>query len=389
MNNNKKTIKLGVLSNEFFDVKLGRMGGFGWAVRQLVEFFTSKPDSNIEVVLLAGNKLVSKETMPDAVHGVKIVYRYGNTARHIRALKKEKIDLILTIDYRSSYRKVLNRLPFTPVLIWVRDPRTAEDVKKVQSIRIPNEPGVVPKGLEFVDCTSVRRLIKFSRLYGRKITFAATTPFLLHKIPGTYGLDFENPHILPNIINLTSDKIEKSKKPKVVFLGRLDPYKRPWLFAELAGHFPDVDFIFLGQDHFEGAGTWKIENIPPNVQFMGHVNETEKQEFLKAAWVLINTSVHEGLAVSFLEALKMETPLLSSVNPENTVSRFGLHVGNFGGDGREAIPYFVKGLTQLLENENMRNELGKAGRKWVEEVHNEQTFFEAFRGISKTLGVKM
>ncbi len=390
MSNKRNTgIKLGILSNEFFDTNFGRMGGFGWAVHQLIKFFKSHPDLGVEIVLLAGNKLVNTNAQTDKVHDTTIINRNKNAIIHAKNLRKQKIDLILTIDYRSSYRKVLNRLPFTPVLVWVRDPRTAEDVKKVQSIRLPDEPDILPKGLEFVDCSSIARLIKYSNMYGRKISFAATTPFLLDKIPDTYGLDFKNPHILPNIINLDSENINKSKKPKVVFLGRLDPYKRPWLFTELAEHFPHVDFVFLGQSHFDGPGSWQMENISDNVHFMGHVNEIEKQQHLKEAWVLINTSVHEGLAVSFLESLKMETPLLSSVNPENLVSRFGVHVGNFRYDGREAIPYFIKGLTQLLENENMREELGKAGRKWVEEVHNEQTFFKAFTDISKTLGVNV
>ena len=40
----------------------------------------------------------------------------------------------------------------------------------------------------------------------------------------------------------------------------LDPIKRPWLFAEIAKHFPDVEFLFLGQSHFRGEGAWEIRD---------------------------------------------------------------------------------------------------------------------------------
>ncbi len=386
---NNKKFRLGILSNEFFDANSGRMGGFGWAAHKVINYFTDHPEHNVELVLLSGNNPKNTSPKNDTIHGVQVIHREKSILAHYRKLKNAKLDLILTIDYRSSYRKILYKLPLTPVVIWVRDPRTMEDVKKVQSIRFPGNPDIIPHGLEFVDCTSLAKIIKRSNRYGRRITFAATTPYLLNKIPETYGCDALSPSILPNIIDLNSDNISKSRQPEVVFLGRLDPYKRPWLFAEIARHFPDVKFTFLGQAHFDKADSWQSGGLPKNIKFAGHVGEEKKRELLSRAWLLINTSAHEGLAVSFLEALKMETPILSTVNPENVVSRFGIHVGNFLGEGAQAVPYFIKGLKQLLDDRELRETLGREGRIWVENVHNSKIFYSSFVKICDSLGRKI
>jgi glycosyltransferase involved in cell wall biosynthesis len=184
--------------------------------------------------------------------------------------------------------------------------------------------------------------------------------------------------MLPNIIDIEPGEVIKSAKPTVIFLARLDPYKRPWLFAELARYFPEVEFIFLGQAHFRGEGAWEPKALPDNVKVLGHVDGDKKVGILSAAWVLVNTSIHEGLAVSFLEALRCETPLLSCVDPQNVVSRFGIYVGRCDGSGMEAIPKFVEGLTRLLENGELRLRLGKEGAAWVRETHNKKRFLAAF-----------
>ncbi len=150
-----------------------------------------------------------------------------------------------------------------------------------------------------------------------------------------------------------------------------------------------IEFIFLGKPHFQGKGAWEPDDLPDNVKLMGHVDGEEKIRILSAAWVLINTSIHEGLAVSFQEALKCETPLLSCLDPENVVSRFGIYVGRYDGTGTEGIPKFVEGLTRLLEDKELRTRLGKEGREWVTENHNKSRFVEVFYDLCRQVGISV
>ncbi|MTJ12499.1 glycosyltransferase family 4 protein [Anabaena sp. UHCC 0187] len=363
------------------------MGGFGWASRQVANCFGSDCNLGIDVVFLSGETYGQPGQSPTKIHNTPIILRDRNRLEYCRRIWAEGFDLILSIDYRPSYRSLFWLLPRTPIIVWVRDPRPPEDMAKINTARIPGFEDIQPQGLKSPDCTSLAGVVNVSKWLRRPVLFATPAPFLKDKVLGTYGVQPPEVTFLPNIIDLEPGEVVKSEKPTVVFLARLDPYKRPWLFAELARHFPDVEFIFLGKPHFEGEGAWEANSLPSNVRLMGHVDGEEKVRILSEAWVLINTSIHEGLAVSFQESLKCETPLLSCLDPENVVSRFGIYVGRYDGTGMEAIPKFVEGLKTLLEDKELRTRLGKEGRKWVTENHNKERFVKVFYELCSKVGV--
>ena len=383
----KKGVKLGIVANEFFELSIGRMGGFGWATRQVAKCFNTDPDLGVEVVFLSRELLAAQGQPEIQVHDTRLIQLQQNRFEYCRRIWAEGFDLLLGIDYRPSYRFLFRLLPRTPIITWVRDPRPPEDVVKIRTTRIPGQENIQPKGLNPIDCTSLAGVVKASKLLRRSVLFATPAPFLADKVLGTYGVQPSEVAFLPNIIDIEPGEVMKSEHPRVVFLARLDPYKRPWLFVELARHFPDVEFMFLGKAHFMDSGAWEPNLLPDNVRLMGHITGEKKIRLLSSAWVLVNTSIHEGLAVSFQEALKCETPILSCVNPESVVSRFGIYVGRWDGTGLEGMPKFVEGLTRLLEDKDLRTRLGKEGRQWVTDTHNKSRFLEAFNDLCTRAGV--
>jgi glycosyltransferase involved in cell wall biosynthesis len=380
-------LKLGVVTDEFFDAQLGRLGGFGWAARQLGRIFNGDPSLRVDLVYVAGEHLAEPGRPEAQVHGSRVILRQRSRLANLRAMRREKFDLLLTIDYNLGYSVYLRSLPRTPVIVWVRDPRTPEDARRILDVRIPGAEHETPQGLMSHDGRSLARIARESSLLGRRLMLATPTPLLVTKLREAYGYEPWDFHLLPNPIRLDPPAVRKSEQPTVVFLARLDPYKRPWLFAELARHFPHVEFRFLGQPHFSGPGAFSLDGLPPNVRLMGHVGEEEKLRLLSEAWVAINTSVHEGLAVSFLEALACETPLLGCVNTGFTVSRYGVYTGRFDGSGIESMDAFRAGLETLLANEGLRAELGRKGREWVRSTHSLENFLTAFDRLAERAGV--
>jgi len=383
----EKRIKLGVLGDEFFDAAVGRMGGFGWACRMLATCFNGDRSLGVDVVFLTGELLATSAGNEINVHGSRLLLRDANRWRLLRRLRRERFDLILTIDYNLGFRFFFRAMPRTPFAVWVRDPRPPEDVEVISTLQIPGREGERPQGIEPMDCTSLGGIIRESRWLRRAVLFATTAPYLAGKISGAYGVEPAEALFLPNIIELKPSSAGKHPQPRVVFLARLDPYKRPWLVMALARCFPDVEFMVLGQAHFEGAGAWKPVDLPSNVRLLGHADEALKAEMLSSAWVLVNTSIHEGLAVSFLEALACETPLLSGQNPESVVSRFGICVGRSTGTGMEALPRFAEGLQRLLTDDALRLRLGREGRAWVTETHGRARFLKAFENLCRRAGI--
>ena len=118
---------------------------------------------------------------------------------------------------------------------------------------------------------------------------------------------------------------------------------------------------------------------------MAHVNETRKRELLTRAWFIVNLSVHEGLAISFLEALACETPIVALVDPGGLVSSYGRYVGSFPGDGMEALPGLKRAFIELLSNQSLRRDLGVRGRRHVLTTHNEARFLDSFDRLLQRL----
>jgi len=379
-------IKVGVLANEFFDPTLGRMGGFGWAARQVARCFRD-PAHGVEVVFLTGELRADGRRDEVRVDGTRLVLRQGSLAGTVRRTRAERPDLLLVMDYRPNYRPVVWALPRTPAIVWVRDPRPPEDVATVDTLRIPGRDAVRPAGTFQPDCSSLGTIARAARWLGRPLAFASPAPYLRDKLERMIGLAVDDFGFLPNPVDLDPGEVQKAERPLVVFLARLDPYKRPWLFVELARRHPEADFVLAGRAHYAGPTSWEPASLPANVRLAGHVDGPEKLRLLSSAWVLVNTSIHEGLAVSLLEGLACEAPLLACVDPEQVVSRFGIHVGRFDGAGLEALPELEAGLGRLLADDELRRRLGRAGRRWVNATHTRDGFLRAFHELRERAGV--
>lgn len=169
-------------------------------------------------------------------------------------------------------------------------------------------------------------------------------------------------HHMPNPVAIPDRCMKKASEPTVCFLGRWDPQKRVEMFFELAQKFPDTKFIAMGKSNYPKLDLElrKRQKKLENLEMPGFVSEDEKSQILEKSWVLINTSIREGLPLNFLEACAHKTAILSYVNPDQFASRFGYWVqhGNF-----------ELGLTELLKNDSWR-EKAELGYNYVRRVHN-------------------
>jgi len=375
---------MGIVADEFFD--LGRMGGFGWMARQVAKVFNSSPQLDVVPVFLNAEPFDRNEFSPSEMHDTKVICRIkGARDDYARNLNAEEFDVLLLIDYRPKYNPTLELLPDTPLILWIRDPWPRPIWEMIQTLRFPNDTSTQPQGIDFYDCTGIN---KYCMQSGRAAAFAVTTRSLIPLASNTYGISEPVSDVLPNILDVNVQNIQKSLKPSVVFLGRLDPIKRPWLFLSLARRFSSVDFYMLGHSHFEGVGSWVPNSVPPNVKMLGHVDGSAKMQVLKSAWVLVNTSIHEALAISWLEALACETPILSCQDQEDVVRRFGHFIGEWPGGGCAALPAFEQGLKMLLVQHEKRQSLGKSGRVWVSNKHSIKAFTRAFNYLCNKIGIE-
>lgn len=355
------------------------MGGFGWVAREAGLCFKQDKSIGVETVYFTGNFSPTPGLKETRSHGIPLIFAQESWQEYLRAVQVHAVDLLVTVDYRPNYDFPLAAFPGVPVINWVQDPRPDDDVQKVNSLHIPGVDAAYLQGIDPIDCRSFAEVVRRSDAVGRAVLFASPAPQLIDKAMETYGVTIPELSFLPYILDFDPGAIHKSERPRIVFLGRLDPIKRPWVFVEVARHFPDVEFVLLGQSHFQGQGAWQPDEVPSNVRFSGHVEGEEKRRLLASAWILVNTSIHEALPVSFLEALLFEMPIVSCQNPEGLVSRFGVYTGRWDGSGLEGVPLFVQGIQHLLEDDHLRVRLGKEGSEWVYSNHGRPQFLSAFQ----------
>jgi glycosyltransferase involved in cell wall biosynthesis len=171
-----------------------------------------------------------------------------------------------------------------------------------------------------------------------------------------------DPGFLPSPISVPASPTRKSARPTVCFVARWDRRKRPELFFELARARPDVRFVAVGkgQDAEYDAELRRRYGGLPNVEMPGFIDQfsgTALSDLLGESWILANTAEREGLPTSFLEAFAHGCAILSRVNPDDLVRRFGEVVG---------ADAFAEGLERLLANDAWRAR-GEGGRRYVHE----------------------
>jgi glycosyltransferase involved in cell wall biosynthesis len=379
-------VRVGIVANEYFDPAVGRIGGFGWAGRSAIEAL--RTDRGFaEPIFFSGEMLATPERRHIIAGGTRVVLRHQRRRDNFLAACRDRVDVLLCIDYRPNYLPWLLAMARKPAIIWVRDPRTSVMTERVRSLRIPGSD-VPPGGIPEWDMKSLARFVHKTRWFRAPVLLANKMAYMRALIDDTFGMppsEVELPN--PDVIDYCVQPGLKSERPSVAYLGRFDPVKRPWLYIELARWFPDVDFAMLGAPFVAGNGGWTPGDVPPNLRFLGNVTGREKLDALSAAWVLVNTSIHEHSAVSMLEALACETPIISFIEADGITGRFGTCLGYERGTGLDALPRLEQALGDMLRQHERRHSLGRDGRRWVMEEHNTRNFLSMFRAICTGFGI--
>src|SRR5688572_29213847 len=110
------------------------------------------------------------------------------------------------------------------------------------------------------------------------------------------------------------------EKPSVLYMGRLDPRKRPELTLELGHLFPEITFHIVGKARIASYEKDLKEKYADqkNIIFHGFVDQFAgdlHHQLLTNAAIHINTAVREGLPNSFVEAAGHKCAILSAVDP--------------------------------------------------------------------------
>ena len=380
-----KKVKVGLLVEEFYDKDLGGFGGYGILAREYIAKYI--PNSEIEVEVIIGSNS-KKEIKTITRDGIKIHYLPKNWSSKMdidfiylnlvqKFFKEQKFDIYLSIEMSRIAYEVMRREKNKKLILWVQDPRPDYDWEEIKSVPMSNEydsyinyyskwEGRIQSLLKKLN--EEKRLVLISQ--GEYLKKKAID---LYKLPKDTKIEyFPNPVVINDNFNIAD------KKDNVLFLGRLTPVKRPWIYFELAKKFSENIFYVCGQGTEIDEIIEKYKDVK-NLKFMGHVSGEEKDRLLRECKVLVNTSIHEAIPVSFLEAISYGQKLLSCQNPDDITKNNGYFTGTILGEGLDRLNEFEKGLEICLKNYNEKEIIESI--ESIKNNHNLNKFINKMRQL--------
>lgn len=209
------------------------------------------------------------------------------------------------------------------------------------------------------------------------------------------GVTNEKIQVIYNGINIdkfSPKKIAKlDKRPTVVFVGRLEIFKDIICLLQAINYvrkdIPDVKCLIYGSSRDLNYSTnclnaLKELELENHVSFMGSTDKPE--DAYNMADVIAMSSLSEGFPFSVIEAMACGKPIVSSDvgGVRESLENCGILVGS------RRPKEFAKALITLLNDEGLRNKLGRLA---VHKVHQEFTFgksVEQYRKVYEQLTQK-
>lgn len=207
----------------------------------------------------------------------------------------------------------------------------------------------------------------------RRVPTMAVSRSTAHDL-GARGLDESDIEVIPNGVEITrftpGPQDGRFETPTLLYLGRLKRYKRVDLpiraVAMLRAEGVDVRLVVAGkgdqEPHLRALAS-RLD-VADAIMFRGYVDEDEKLELFRRAWVHVLTSPREGWGITNLEAASCGTPTIASDSP-------GLRDSVVHGETGFLVPHgdvaaLAERVRVLVEDAELRASLGRAARAFAE-----------------------
>ncbi|MCL2152339.1 MAG: glycosyltransferase family 4 protein [Oscillospiraceae bacterium] len=386
-----QTIKVGLLIDEFFGGAGTAFGGYGYLARRYIAKYIPNKSISIDVLLGRNQRNPKTGSIYRSTFGAFFATKwYVDDVCLYRLpwipffsklwLKRKNYSIYLSIELTLDW--VMRNEPSKDkkLILWIQDPRPWSEWEKIIRMTYVKEP-----------CYYNQRIYNLvNKLHSEnRVKFVSQGVTLNNLAKKLYMLPQETPiQYLPNPVEVDEQYIFdiKKKKKQILFLGRLEPPKRAWLFCEVAKKLPEYEFFILGQffrnseENKKALAQYMDGNIR-NLHFMGHDDGEMKNNLLKESRLLLSTSIWEAIPISWLEALSYGTLIVSDLEREGLAENFGKFVGEITGDGFDQIEKFIPAIKYLMENDREYEKKAKSAIKYIRSNHNIERFVADLRNV--------
>ena len=180
-----------------------------------------------------------------------------------------------------------------------------------------------------------------------------------------------------------SDQSKKKRlRTKVLWVGRIDRIKRAEIILRVARDCPDIEFDIVGPSGSDERYVVEVRNQAmqqANVNWHGAVDFADNAYYYQQATIFCCTSEFEGFPNTFLEAWSYGVPVISTVDPDNVITRrnLGVAVNDPGEIGTS--------LCELAANTEKISEMSEAARNYFTEEHEQDAAMIRFEALFKAV----
>ena len=149
-----------------------------------------------------------------------------------------------------------------------------------------------------------------------------------------------------------------NRRPRVLFVGSLRPFKGPQLVVRAATMFPEADFVIAGDGLMASELKSQVEQEHlTNCELLGSLNHSELLQQYRKADIFLFPSRWEGSPKVILEAAACGLPVIArgDYGPETVVDGQTGYLGKSDDELLERLRY-------LLRDSDLRRNMGRASR---------------------------
>ena len=216
------------------------------------------------------------------------------------------------------------------------------------------------------------------RLYQKNVTlYVPPSEFVKSKLVNA-GFPQERIIVVPNMVSGNDSGIDMSLGDYVAYVGRISPEKgiKTLLTSARLTGIP----VRLAGDYSKMPEI--LKTVPPNVQFVGHLNRNQLDKFYqKARFTVVPSLWFEAFGLVAAEAMRNGLPVIASrigALPEiveDGVTGFLFDPGN--------IKELMSKMKILWENKDLCREMGKAARRKAIQDYSEDVYYKRLIALYK------
>ena len=355
-------MKIGFLTPEFPHPKTGSSGGIGTSILNLSKGLVAM---NHQVILFIYGQDNDESFEENGI----IFYKIKNIKLKgfSRILTQKKIEKLVNLLHAKNKIDLIEASDWTGITSHI-------NFKCPTIIKL--------HGSDAYFCHIEQRPVKFWNKYFEKKAlqkadgFLSVSKYAAITTNEVFGLD-KDFTIIPNCIDLKLFEVEekKSQQPlSILYFGTLIRKKGmlelPLIFNEVFKRNNQAKLILIGKDASDiktgNLSTWELmqtlfhKEALQNVSYLGSIPYQEIREKIALATVCVFPTFAEALPVSWIEAMAMQKAIVASNIGwakeiiEDEINGFLEHPSNHNS--------FADKIIKLLENEELRNQLGKAAK---------------------------